>query len=112
MTELNAHYKLISTPIISKNGEQICIFNTTQDVKQIYDDDKFSKIENVKGRILETDKIKNCVIEDARYFDYDKNTNTILIKIIQKNIPGFQIEIPINIDHMQRWIKYNEDIDL
>ena len=112
MTESNGHYKLISTPIISKDGEQICIFNTTQKVKEIYDDDKFSKIVNVKGRFTEKDKVKNFILDDARYFDFDKKTNTVLIRIVEKNIPGFRIEIPINMDHIQKWIRYNDDIDL
>ena len=111
MSESNAHYKLISTPIISKDGEQICIFNTTQKVREVYDDDKFSKIANVKARIFETGNVKSCVL-DVRYFDYDKITNTVLIRIIDKNILGFRIEIPVNIDHMQKWIRYNDDIDL
>lgn len=113
MSDSNEHYKLISTPIISKeDGEQICIFNTTQKVKEIYDDDKFSKIVNVKGRFFEKDKVRNCILDDARYFDYDKKTNTVLIRIVDKNEPYFRIEIPINIDHIQKWIRYNDDIDL
>ena len=113
MSESNTHYKLIATPLISKDGEQICIFNTTQKVKEIYDDDKFSKIVNVKARFIEKDKVKHFILDEARYFDFDKKTNTVLIRIAEKNIiPGFRIEIPINIDHMQKWIRYNDDIDL
>lgn len=109
-----SNYKVISTPIMSKDGEQICIFKTTKIQKEVYDDDKFSKIINVKGRVMDAYKNlnKDKCIDSARYYDYDKTTNKIVIRIKDTNVPGFWLEVPIDIDHMFKWIKYNEDIDL
>ena len=110
----NESYKVVSTPIMSKDGEQICIFSTTKTEKEFYDDDKFSKIMNVKGRVMDSNKNlnKGQSIDGARYFDYDKTTNIIVIRVDDTNVPGFWLKIPIDLNHMYKWIKYNDDIDL
>lgn len=114
MSDLNENYKVVSTPIMSKDGEQICIFSTSKIEKEFYDDDKFSKIINVKRIVMDIDKNLKTYqsIDRARYYDYDKTTNSIVIRIDDTNAPGFWLEVPINLDHMFKWIKYNEDIDL
>jgi len=110
----NENYKVVSTPILSKDGEKICIFSTTKVEKEFYDDDKFSKIINVKGTVMDSDKKlnKNLTINRARYYDYDKTTNTVVIRVEDTNVPEFWLEIPIDLNHMYKWIKYNDDIDL
>lgn len=114
MSDPNENYKVVSTPIMTKDGEEICIFSTTKVEKEFYDDDKFSKIKNVKGRVMDASQNlnKNQRINGARYYDYDRTTNTIVLKIDDSNVPGFWLEIPIDLDHMYKWIKYNDDVDL
>jgi hypothetical protein len=78
------------------------------------EDQKFSKINDVKGRVMDQDNNINPrgIIDSAKFDCYNKDTNTVVIRIDDTNVPGFWLEIPLNLNQLQDWIKYNEDIDL
>lgn len=91
-------------------------------VKKIYDNDaeffahknefetvefiRISKIKNVKGRVQDGDKNLNKFgkIDNARLKNFDPETKTLTIRVDDTNVPGFWVEIPLNLDQVEEWL--------
>ena len=70
-------------------------------------------ISQVKGRVMDGDGNINKfgVIDGARIQYYDHESNTLRLRIDDSNVPGFWMEININLDNLERWLKLEKDVN-
>lgn len=47
---------------------------------------------------------RNVVINDARFFSFDKQTNLVVIRIQHTDTPSFYVDLCFYIDQLERWL--------
>jgi hypothetical protein len=70
------------------------------------DDPFLHNINNVRGHVMNDNGNSNIlnIISNARFYSFDKYTETVTVLVDDYNVPGFWLKIPIKLFDINKWI--------
>jgi len=74
------------------------------------DEELLHNINDVRGHVMNDNGNSNIldIISNARFYSFDKDTETVTVLVDDYNVPGFWLGIPIKLFELNKWINNPE----